>query len=117
MSGRRSVLVNLTCAPCVASLRSVSRDVIAIVTSPIVTVKSGGRCCTRRCKSPYDASELQADGTEHLPWPGPETFDVLHDASTASSGRNMTRLTSGFTYAFFSAEKPPVFVSMLCPPY
>jgi len=45
----------------------------------------------------YDASELQADGTLHFGEPGPEIFDVLHEASTASSGRSMTRLTSGFT--------------------
>jgi hypothetical protein len=46
---------------------------------------------------PYDASELHGDGTLHLDWPGPEIFDVLHEASTASSGRSITRFTSGFT--------------------
>jgi hypothetical protein len=44
----------------------------------------------------HDPCELHADGMLHIGWPGPEDLLFLQAPSTASSGRSMTRVTSGF---------------------
>jgi hypothetical protein len=49
----------------------------------------------------YDDRELHALGELHRGWPGPDILAVLHDPSTASSGRSDTWSISGFTYGFF----------------